>query len=218
VDGPPASLSDDAALLAFLTSEHLSYQLTTDVALAEGRGPSLVNRWGVLFPDGEDYLPASLARASSTGSPPLTSFVQGGGRVLTLGTGTFTGVSRLSGSASSLWAGVPSSSKADLFGARRGRVTPTGGALITELTDQLGLFGGILAFSGFSQYQPIEPPGSQALSAAGISEQSAAIVGFRYGSGIVVEVGLPNFGSSLPQNIDSQDLLLSAWHLLANGR
>jgi len=45
---PPAAVEafrdhvrDEAALLAYLDSAHLPYQLTSDVALIEGAGPSL---------------------------------------------------------------------------------------------------------------------------------------------------------------------------------
>ncbi len=61
VSGPPASVGSDAALLRYLDSLHQRYQLTTDVALAEGHGPSLVDRWGVLFPGGEEFLPYGVA-------------------------------------------------------------------------------------------------------------------------------------------------------------
>ena len=158
---------------------HLKYQLTTDVALAEGRGPSLVDRWGVLFPGGEDFLPATLAST-------LSGFVKGGGRVAVFGTGSFRGVTHITGfpsaparersRSSPRW--TPSAPSA-------ARSRPPGGELITELTDALGLFSGTVAFSGFSQYQPIQPPSGATISAAGIADGSSAIVAFRYGSGTV---------------------------------
>lgn len=212
VDGPPLSLGADAALLSYLDSHHLGYQLTTDVALAEGHGPSLVGRWGVVFADGEHFLPASL-RA------PLSGFVGSGGRVLALGTGTFQGVSRISGFPTATRASAPARTRTDLFGAQRGPITPTGGQLISELSDAVGLFNGPIAFGGFSQYQPIQPPAGAGVSAAGIANATPAIVAFHRGSGsgIVIEVGLPDFGGSLAHNLDSQALLNSAWHLLNRG-
>jgi flagellar hook assembly protein FlgD len=214
VDGPPASLGDDAALLSYLNSRHLTYQLTTDVALAEDEGPSLVDRWGVLFPDGEDFLPISSDPTDSLVSR-LNEFVKGGGRVLALGTGTFTGTSKITGYPTDPRAGVPTKTKADPFGAERGPLTPTGDALITELTDDLHLFGNVIAFTGFSQYQPIEPPAGVHVSAAGIANGSPAIVAFPVGAGTVIEVGLPDFGTSLTNDVDSQELLDSVWHVLA---
>jgi hypothetical protein len=208
VDGPPASLGDDAALLAYLNSRHLAYQLTTDVALAEGTGPSLVDRWGLLFPDGENFLPSPLDSL-------LPEYVRHGLRVLTLGAGTFEGTSKITGYPSDPQAGAPVRMQTDPFGAVRGPLSSTGGALITELADDLHLLGGLVAFTGFSSYQPIEPPAGVHVSAAGIANGSPAIIAFPVGSGVVVEVGLPNFGDSLTGNVDSQELMGDVWRVLA---
>jgi hypothetical protein len=211
VGAPPASLADDATLLNYLDSMHVKYQLTTDVALAEGHGPSLVDRWGVLFPGGEEFLPSTLA----SGPESLPGFVKGGGRVAVLGAGSLRGVSDITGFPSNPRASAPVFSSVDPFGARRGSLVSTNGALITELTDALGLFNGAIAFSGFSHYQPIQPPSGATISAAGVADGSPAILGFRSGSGIVIAVGLPGFGASLAHNIDSQELLTGIWHVLA---
>ncbi len=208
VDGPPASVANDAALLNHLNSRHESYQLTTDVALAEGHGPSLDNRWGVVFPDGSEFLPAALTSS-------LTGFVKGGAHVLTLGAGNFQGTSEITGYPNDPQAAAPVLSKTDMFGAQRGPLTSTDGALITELQDDLNLFGGTLAFTGFKQYQPIEPPAGGRVSAAGVANGAAAIVAYPVGSGSVIQVGLPNFGASLTHNVDSQELLDSAWRVLS---
>ena len=214
VDGPPASLADDATLLNYLDSMHVKYQLTTDVALAEAHGPSLDDRWGVLFPGGEEFLPAALA----SGPKSLSGFVKDGGRVAVLGTGSLRGVSDITGFPSNPRASAPVFSSVDLFGARRGSIMSTGGELITELTDALNLFNGAIAFSGFSHYQPIQPPTGATISAAGVADGSPAIIGFRYGSGTVIAVGLPGFGASLAHNIDSQELLTNTWRVLAKER
>ncbi len=212
VNGLPPGSSADAALLAYLDSLHLRYQLTTDVALAEGRGPTLAGRRGVLFADGEEFLPVSL-RAT------LERFVHAGGSVMTLGTGTFRGVARITGFPGDPRAQTPVATATDPFGARRGPVTPTSGQLITTLQDPLGILSGpvaFVAFSGFSEYQPIQPPrGATVYSAAGISSGTLAVVGFHYGAGTVIEVGLPDFGASLAHNSDSQVLMADAWAVLS---
>ena len=208
VDGPPTSLADDAALLNYLDSHHKTYQLTTDVALAEGHGPSLNDRWGVVFPEGTRFLPASFKR-------DLPSFVRGGAHVMTLGVGTLQGTSELSGFPSDPRAAAPVKTRADMFGAERGPLTSTDGALITELEDELGLFGNTTVFTGFGEYQPIEPPAGVPVSAAGVANGSAAIIAFRLGSGTVIQVGLPGFGTSLAHNVDSQELLDRAWSVLS---
>ncbi len=214
VNGPPASLGADATLLNYLDALHFRYQLTTDVALAESYGPSLVNRWGVLFPDGEDFVPAQLV----SGPNGVGGFVKAGGRVLMLGTGAFRGSSRVTNFPSAAQASAPVASAVDPFGARRGSITPTNGELITELTDSLDLFTGAIAFSGFGQYQPIQPPSGATISAAGVANGTPAIIAFHDGSGTVMEVGLPNFGSSLAHDVDSQELVTNVWHVLAKER
>jgi hypothetical protein len=211
VDGLPAGFGQDVALLSYLNAEHLSYQLTTDVALAEGAGPVLADRGGVVFAAGEDFLPAALESI-------LRGFVRGGGRVLAIGTGSFSGSSHISGFPAAPRAQAPLLTGLDPFGARRGPITPTGGQLISELSDPLSLFVGATAFSGFGEYQPIQPPAGTAagsVSAAGIGSGAPAIVAFHYGGGTVIEVGLPGFASSLAHYSDSQQLLTNAWQLLA---
>jgi hypothetical protein len=214
-EGPLTLIRDDAALLRYLRSAHLHYQLTTDLALSEQEGPSLVDRWGVLLPDGSAYLPTS-------GSPKyalparLVDFVKGGGRVLALGTGTLAGTSRVAGVDAR--AAAPVRTRTDIFGAQRGPAASTDGDLITDLADPLRLFADLPAITGFSRYQPIEPPAGVLASAMGIAERSAAIVAFPDGSGRVIEVGLPNFGASLANNVNSQELMSSVWPLLAKQR
>jgi hypothetical protein len=214
VAGLPSSFADDAALLRYLDAQHLKYQLTTDVALAVGRGPSLVNRWGVLFPGGEDFLPASLA----SGTGDLDGFVKAGGRVAVFGTQSLQGAAAITNFPAAPQTSAPTFSHLDPFGATHGHLTPTNGELITELTDALGLFSGTSAFSGFSQYQPIQPPSGATISEAGIADGTPAIVGFRDGAGTVIEVGLPGFGASLAHNYDSQALFHNTWLVLAKER
>ena len=212
VDGPPAGFGGDGALLAYLTAHHLSYQLTTDVALAEDQGPSLADRGGVIFPEGENFLPSAL-------EPTLRGFVRGGGRALVLGTNSLSGTSQISGFPADPRAGVPRLTLTDLFGAARGPITPTGGELISSVSaDAFGLFHDAGEFGGFSQYQPIRPPAGVAagtVSALGIGSSAPAIVAFHYGSGSVVEIGLSGFAASLAHNPDSASLLNNAWQLLS---
>jgi hypothetical protein len=209
VGWPDTAVADDTELLRHLSSQHDSYQLTTDVALAEGVGPSLVDRWGVLLPDGSTYLPSALETL-------LGGFVRHGGRALVLGTDSLAGTSTVSGYPSDPRAGAPELHSTDLFGAQRGPVTTTAGALIVELVDNLHIFGLLSALTGFSAYQPIEPPAGAQFSAAGIASGSPAVSAFTVGTGTAVEVGLPDFGSSLAGNVDAQELLDSIWPLLAN--
>jgi hypothetical protein len=204
----PKGFRQDAALLTYLNRQHLHFQLTTDVALAQGEGPSLVDRWGVALAGSETWLPASLVSG-------LRGFVQGGGRVLSLGVDSLTGSSRISGYPTDPVASAPHESSTDLFGAKHGPLIRTGGNLITELEDQLGILSAAPAFSGFSSFESIEPPASTKTSAAGITEGAPALTAFQVGKGYVVEIGLPDFNATLMRNVDSQDLLNRIWQLLA---
>lgn len=212
VDGPPANFGADAKLLSYLNAHHLSYQLTTDVALAEGVGPSLADRGGVVFPESEEFLPAGLELT-------LRGFVRGGGRVLVLGTHALSASSHITGFPGAPRAAVPHATSTDIFGARHGQLTPTGGELISSVSaDAFNLFGNAGEYAGFSQYQPISPPRSTAagaFSAVGIGSAAPAIVAFHYGGGTVVEVGLPGFAASLASNADSASLLSNVWQLLS---
>ncbi len=208
VDWPGPSVADDAALLRYLNAEHDGYQLTTDIALSEGAGPSLVDRWGVLLPEGSTFMPSALRST-------VLGFVKGGGRALVLGTGALAGTSTIIGYPDDPRASAPALSSTDLFGAQRGPVSSTGGALIVELEDQLHVFGLLSALTGFRAYQPIEPPAGVSVSAAGIADGSPAVSAFTVGTGTAIEVGLPDFGSSLAGNVDAQELLDSIWPLLA---
>ncbi len=215
VDGPPPGFTGDATLLDYLTARHFSFQLTTDVALAEGVGPSLAHRGGVVLPEGEEYLPAGL-------EPILRGFVAGGGRALTIGTRMFRGLTHITGFPADPRATAPRATVADPFGARRGPVTPTGGAVITALTDGLGLFNGAGTFAGVTEIQSIRAPApptgstsSSPASAAEIGPGATAIVGFPEGKGTVIEVALAGFASSLADNPDAQGLIANAWQLLS---
>jgi hypothetical protein len=144
--------------------------------------------------------------------------------VLVLGTNALSGISRISGFPVAPRAAAPQLTLTDLFGAQRGPITPTGGQQISVTGDPLDLFSSAGEFSGFGQYQPIHAPAASRstssssaalVSAAGIGNGAPAIVGFHYGSGTVIEVGLPGFTASLASNSDSQQLLANTWQLLS---
>ena len=203
------AMQQDVALLSYLRSHRIAYQLTTDIGLAQGVGPSLVDRWGVALAGPETWLPQSLAVS-------LKDFVEGGGRVLSLGTGALRGRSHITGYPASPVASAPKNSSTDVFGASHGPLTSTDGDLITELSDQLGILASVPALSGFHAYEPIEPPSGVEVSAAGVSETSApAVTAYKLDRGYVVEIGLTNFNLSLATNVDSQELLTSVWQLLS---
>lgn len=206
--GLPPGFADEAQLLAYLNSQHVSYQLTTDVALALGQGPSLKGRKGVLFDGSFTWLPSHLG-------PQLRSYVKGGGRVATIGLNSMQAQVKLtSGKSGTVTTGRPEPLRPDPFGAHHGNIASTGGEDVTVLTDQLGLFGGADAFLGFSHYQAITPPGGTRQSLAGLAQSAPAVTAFTLGSGQVVEIGLDGFVQSLAHNVDSQELMTNIVKLL----
>ncbi|MGO9790816.1 MAG: FlgD immunoglobulin-like domain containing protein [Solirubrobacteraceae bacterium] len=212
VDGLPSGFAQEAALLAYLEREHMSYQLTTDLALAEGVGPLLRAYRGVLLDGSLVWTPPSLAAA-------LSAYAQRGAVVLSIGISSLLQSAALRAGASATIAGPPTAPAArDVFGAQPGPLATGNNELITTLQDPLSIFSTTSgAFAGFGSYQTIEPPAPASASMAGVGAGAPSIIGFRHGRGTVVEIGLPEFASSLARNVDSQELLARLWALLSGG-
>jgi hypothetical protein len=205
-DGLPPGFADEAALLAYLDAHHLSYQLTSDIALADRTGPRLAGHRGVILDGSFAWIPSRLGSE-------LAAFAGGGGRVVSIGQASLLRTAPLTATT----AGPPGGAAAsDPFGARPGRHIATAGALVTVISDPLGIFtltGGVL--SGFDGYQLIAPPAGKLASLAGIAATMPGVTGFRLGAGIVVEVGLDNFQRSLAGNASAQELLARLWQILS---
>ena len=78
------------------------------------------------------------------------------------------------------------------------------------LSDRLHIFGSAIAFPGFDVGQAINHPAGTpgvAVSAAGVAVGQSNITGFQDGRGRVVEIGLPQFATSLAHNVDAQELM-----------
>jgi hypothetical protein len=212
VDGLPADFPGEAALLAYLDRRGMPYDLTTDVALADGSGPKLAGHSGVVFAGPEQWLPAAVA-------PALRSYVEQGGRVLSLGAGSLQRTAVVKQTPAGLQALDPSPAAAtDALDARRGPLVSHNTEAIVSLRDQLGLFNGTSGtFAGFASFEPIVGVVAPAriVSAAGTTSQTPSIVGYRLGSGVVVDIGLPAFTASLAHDVDSQELLRRLWTILA---
>ena len=183
-----------------------SYDLTTDVALSADPAAALAGRHGVVLAGSETWLPPPVLAA-------LRTYVQGGGHVLSLGTDSL----RRAVTLSAQRALDPSNAAPeDAFGARPGALVTGNQELLTVFGDKLKMFSTTSgAFSGVRTFEPITPPGSEAKSIAGTSGATAGIVGFGLGSGLVVKIGVPGFGSALAHNVDFQELLCRSWGLLS---
>jgi hypothetical protein len=206
-NGLPAGLGDEAGLLTYLDREHLGYDLTTDLGLIEGVGPALSAYHGVVLAGSERWLPQSLIDA-------LRGYVQHGGNVMSLGIDSLLrGVTVQNGEA--LHPTAPAA--VDALGARPGPLVPHTTQLITVIKDGLGIFTTTPgALQGYSSYQPFDSVAAEGgpASEAGATKAAPAIVGYRLGSGTVVEIGLVGFGSSLRDNVDAQELITRLWQVL----
>jgi hypothetical protein len=143
--------------------------------------------------------------------------VQHGGRVLTLGVDSLRRTATISGASATVTPAAAQPAPVDALGAHRGALVTHNTSLISVLSDGLGIFNTTaLAFPGFTSFEPISSvsaPG-RIMSSAGISDTSSAIVGYRLGAGIVVDIGLVGFGATLPRNVNSQELVNRLWAVL----
>jgi hypothetical protein len=212
VDGLPSGLAQAASLLRYLDSKHMAYQLTSDVALAESVGPGLGGHRGVILDGDFVWTPPALQAL-------LQAYAKRGGDVVADGISSLLQAAPLTAGASATIAGPPSApTTRDVFGAQPGPVVANSGELITTLRDPLGIFAATSgAFSGFATYETIEPPAAASASMAGVGDSAPSIIGFHYGAGKVVEIGLPGFASTLAGNVDSQGLIDALWQLLSGG-
>jgi hypothetical protein len=207
-NGLPGGFSDEAGILGYLDATHRSYELTTDLALMAGIGPTLSGHRAVVLAGSERWLPVPLSSA-------LRAYVLGGGNVLS------TGVDSLLRSVSiraSTALDPTGPSATDALGARPGSVVAHSSAPIAVIRDGLGIFSSTAGlFPGFTSYQPftsVAPP-AQIRSAAGVSDTAPSVVGYQLGRGTVVDIGLPGFGSHLARDIDARELMGRLWNVLS---
>ena len=208
---PPGFEVAEAPLLAHLDRRRLRYDLTTDVALAVGRGPALDGHRGVLLAGDTVWLTEDVRRG-------LRGFVARGGTLASLGTGSLRAEVRQT--ADRLV--EPTRPEAtDLFGARLGRVERRRVPLtILEDDPRLQLFAGEEGlFERVEAWEPTQSAGSEArlASSAVTPDGRAVIVAARFGRGLVVRPGIPGFASRLSVDVASAELLARTWTLLRTG-
>ncbi len=204
--GLPPGFGDEQGFLAYLDKAHLGYDLTTDLALINGTS-TFSGHKAVVLAGSERWLPASVLAG-------LRTYVEGGGHVLSLGLDSLRRTVTVRG-AEALHPSGPSSS--DALGARPGPLVLHNHALVLVFHDHLGIFSTTSgAFTGYSSWQPtaaVLAPG-KIESEAGTSTASPSIVGYQLGKGIVVDIGLVGFGSSLAGNVNAKELVSRTWQVL----
>lgn len=216
-DGLPADFAGtEAPLLQWLDRNHHNYDVTTDLALAAGKGPALAGHHGVLIPGDARWLPAKV-RAS------LRAFARAGGTVVSTGTDSLRRSVGLDGKGR---LARPTPERAvDLFGARIGAVTTKATDLTVFDDDKtIDLFknsGGVL--KGVESWEPTAREGAYAKPASSAVTDEAngsktVVVAVRFGRGLVLRPGFPSFAQRLSANTDPATTALMArmWTLLSH--
>ena len=207
VSGLPSDFADVEALLEELDQAGFHYDLTTDLGLVSDPVATLQRYHGIVFAGSEMWLPSSLGET-------LKDYVSAGGHVLAIGTRSLVRSVTVRGSEA---VDPTAPAAADAFGAKHGAIVTGNKSLAFKFSDPLGLFStGSGAFSGLSQFQIIAPPAGSVASTLGIARDQTAIVGFKLGSGAVVEIGLDDFGLRLVADADFRALLARTWRLLGS--
>ncbi len=213
--GMPAGVAQgEGALLRFLDDNLLRYDLTTDVALASGKGPPLGTHRGVVLAGNPRWVTPRL-RAK------LRRWVRDGGQVWSPGVDALRRTVRLDG-------GTLRASSApqptDALGARPrqplARASATVPATITTYEEgTLGLFEGTSgAFAGYERFETLAGvmPGARLDGQAGAEAGVPVIAAWTLGDGFAIHTGLPQLVAKAEAgDPDADALVRRIWTLLA---
>jgi hypothetical protein len=207
---PPAGLTDKLdPLLRFLARERTQYEITTDLALAQGRGPGIAGHKGVMFVGDETWLTNKLDLA-------LRDYVESGGRVASFGTDAFR---RRVGLAAGDLIDPTRPERFNIFGEQVDEARILQAPMVVNQPDTLGLFRGVVdgLFGQFDQFEQSQRlvGGTQVLSSAGRDPQHPAFIAYKLGKGIVVRTGTPEWGPDLNGNVELTDVTRRVWSLLS---
>lgn len=204
---PDALRRETAPLLEFLDRRHLAYDLTTDLALAQGSGPRIAGHSGTLFAGSELWLTEALDR-------DLRQYVEGGGRVASFGTDAFR---RTVGVNSATLSDPSGRQQTNVFGEQTALAGSAAAPLVVS-RDALGLFSASDGFVGlFTRFelQRALVGGARGVVGAGRDPRHPAFVAYRLGKGIVVRAGTPQWTAALGGDSEVQAVTRSTWDLLS---
>ena len=214
-DGLPADFATrDAPLLAWLDRRGHRYDITTDVALAAGRGPRLEDHRGVILTSDARWLPRALQQR-------LRRYVRGGGRVASFGIDSLRRQVSLTRRGRMVDPTPPATT--DAFGVRLRRLLrlpkPTN---LVEASDNIDFFGGTPgAFGPFSLVQEAELTEAEAQASAVTENPQTGrpvIAAQSEGKGLVLRFGTPELPSHLGARANDPNtvaLLDRTWTLLS---
>jgi hypothetical protein len=210
---PSNFASREAPLLQWLDAAHHRYDVTTDVALAAGVGPSLAGHRGVILPSDVRWLPADLQRR-------LRAFVRGGGGLGTFGIDSLRRQVTLTNAGRLVDPTPPATT--DLFGARLGplHALPRPSRVV-EAADTIEFFAGSTgAFGPFAAVQEVDSLGARPLATAVTEDPQTGrpvIAVERVGRGVVIRYGVPGLGRLLARDDPQVGALMErTWTLLAH--
>ena len=198
----------EGALLEFLDRARERYDLTTDLALVRGNGPTLVrDRPGVLIAGDARWLPPTVDAA-------LRGYVQRGGRLLSLGTDSLRRSVRVRGTRLT----EPSpAAPADAFGARLRPLRRERSRLLAFPGDTIELWEGSDGLiRGFDEVEETASvgPGTRLAAGGGTREDRPVIAAVRVGRGVVIRTGLPQWSAMLDSNRGANQLMAQMWKIL----
>ena len=210
--GMPAGVSGrEAPLLAHLDRQGNRYDLTTDVALAAGRGPKLAGHRGVLIAGNALWLTPEVRRA-------LRSFVAGGGTLASIGVDSLL---RTAEQTPRRLVEPTTRAPKDLFGSVLGPVDErTTDLQIFRDDKRLQLFaGGNGLFAGVEGFEVTRAAGAEArlASTAVTPGGRPVLVALRFGRGVVIRPGMPRFAQRLSSDTTTAELMGRIWTLLSAG-
>ncbi|WP_210491056.1 N,N-dimethylformamidase beta subunit family domain-containing protein [Patulibacter sp. SYSU D01012] len=207
--GLPAGF--DAAVqpaIEWLVRHRKRFEVTTDLALAQGRGPKLDGHKGVL-------LVGEARWTTPQNGEALRAYVRRGGVVAGLDpSGLRRGV-ELAQDGGQLREPGPFEATNALGVRSKGAVRLDGPPQNDK--DDIGLFDGTDGrFDGYPVGWPAEGvEGGQAVATAVDRRDHVIIAAYKIGDGFLIRTGLPTFAGRLARDADTSDLMESAWRRLS---
>jgi flagellar hook assembly protein FlgD len=213
-DGLPTDFAArDAPLLAWLDRRGHRYDITTDVALAAGRGPKLEDHKGVILPSDVRWLPRALQQR-------LRRYARDGGKVASFGIDSLR--RQVSLTRRGRMIDPTPGATTDIFGVRLRRLTPLPRPTnLVTASDDIDFFAGTAgAFGPFSLVQEVDLA-EPAASAVTEDPQTGrpVIAASRLGKGLVFRFGVPELPTHLSARANDPNttaLMDRTWTLLSH--